>query len=157
MRPIDPIERLWAKKKVPRFEVGDTVDVHVRIVEGDRERVQVFSGTVIARRGQGVTETFTVRRIVGGEGMERIFPIHSPRIVDIRVRKRGRVRRAKLHYLRERVGRATKVAERTGGDREPAAEPEAKPAGDAQAAAEPQSAASPAPQPEPQGEAARKP
>ncbi len=114
MRPLDPIEKGWLRKKVPRFSVGDTVDVHVRIVEGDRERIQIFSGIVIARRHQGPSETFTVRRIVQGEGVERIFPLHSPRVVDVVVVKKGKVRRAKLHFLRGRTGRATRVEERLG-------------------------------------------
>jgi large subunit ribosomal protein L19 len=95
------------------FEVGDTVNVHTRIKEGDKERVQVFNGTVISRcRGQGaVNATFTVRRMVAGEGVERIFPVHSPRVVKVEVVRRGRVRRAKLYYLRDRVGKSTKVRE----------------------------------------------
>lgn len=92
--------------------MGDTVDVHIRIVEGDKERTQVFRGIVIGRRGSGINESFTVRRLVAGEGVERIFPLHSPAIEKIVVKKRGRVRRAKLYYLRDRTGKATKVAER---------------------------------------------
>jgi len=99
-------------KKRPDFQVGDTVDVHVKIVEGENERVQVFRGTVLARKGKGVRETFTVRRIVQGEGIERIFPLCSPRVVKVEVKRRGKVRRAKLYYLRERVGKGTKVKER---------------------------------------------
>ncbi len=114
MRPLESIEKDWLRKKTPRFDVGDTVDVHVRIIEGDRERIQVFSGIVIARRHQGPSETFTVRRIVQGEGVERIFPIHSPRVVDVVVVKKGKVRRAKLHFLRGRTGRGTRVEERLG-------------------------------------------
>jgi large subunit ribosomal protein L19 len=94
------------------FDVGDTVDVHCRIVEGDKERIQVFTGTVIARRGGGAGESFTVRRIVQGEGVERVFPLNSPRVEKIAVRKTGRVRRAKLHYLRGRTGKAARLAER---------------------------------------------
>jgi len=97
---------------LPKFEIGDTVDVHQRILEGNKERVQVFSGTVIARRGEGVREMFTVRRIVQGEGVERIFPIASPKIAKIEVKRGGRTRRAKLFYLRDRVGKATKLKER---------------------------------------------
>jgi len=115
MRPLDPIEKDWYRKKRPRFDVGDTVDVHVKIIEGDRERIQVFSGIVIARRHQGLSETFTVRRIVQGEGVERIFPLNSPRVVDVVVVKKGKVRRAKLHFLRGRTGRATRVQEKLGG------------------------------------------
>jgi len=112
MRPLDHIEKEFLKKRVPRVDVGDTVDVHVKILEGDRERVQIFTGIVIAKRHEGLGETFTVRRMVQGEGVERIFPIHSPRVVNIDVKKKGKVRRAKLHYLRERIGRATRVEER---------------------------------------------
>jgi large subunit ribosomal protein L19 len=115
MRPLDFIEKDWLRKKSPRFSVGDTVEVHVKIIEGDRERVQIFTGIVIARRHEGLSETFTVRRIVQGEGVERIFPLHSPRVVDVAVKKKGKVRRAKLHFLRGRTGRATRVEERIGG------------------------------------------
>jgi large subunit ribosomal protein L19 len=97
---------------LPQFQIGDTVDVHQRILEGQKERVQVFSGVVIARRGEGVREMFTVRRIVQGEGVERIFPIVSPKIAKIEVKRTGRVRRAKLFYLRDRVGKATRLRER---------------------------------------------
>src|SRR5262245_21521765 len=114
MRTLDPVEKEFLKSNAPRFDVGDTVDVHVKIVEGDKERIQIFTGIVIAKRHQGLSETFTVRRIVQGEGVERIFPLHSPRVATIEVKKQGKVRRAKLHYLRERVGRSTKVEERTG-------------------------------------------
>lgn len=94
------------------FTVGDTVDVHCRILEGNKERVQVFSGVVIARRGQGMGETFTVRRIVQGEGVERTFPLNTPKIAKIEIKRHGRVRRAKLFYLRERTGKATRLRER---------------------------------------------
>jgi large subunit ribosomal protein L19 len=114
MRPLDSIEKDWLRKKLPKFDVGDTVEVHVKIVEGDRERIQIFTGVVIAKRHQGLSETFTVRRIVQGEGVERIFPVHSPRVADITVKKKGKVRRAKLHFLRERTGRGTRVEERLG-------------------------------------------
>jgi len=114
MRTLDPVEKEYLKTGVPKFDVGDTVDVHVKIVEGDKERIQIFTGIVIAKRHQGLSETFTVRRIVQGEGVERIFPVHSPRVATIEVKKQGKVRRAKLHYLRERIGRSTKVEERTG-------------------------------------------
>src|SRR5437867_13338100 len=97
---------------LPDFQVGDTVDVHQRILEGQKERVQVYSGTVIARRGEGVREMFTVRRIVQGEGVERVFPLNSPTIAKIEVKRTGRVRRAKLYYLRDRVGKATRLRER---------------------------------------------
>ena len=100
------------KKQVPKFEIGDTVDVHVRILEGQKERTQIFGGTVIARRGSGMNEMFTVRRIVQGEGVERTFPLHSPKIAAVEVKRSGQVRRAKLYYLRDRVGKATKLRER---------------------------------------------
>jgi large subunit ribosomal protein L19 len=93
------------------FNIGDTINVHVKIVEGSKERIQVFSGVAIARRGTGTGETFTVRRIVSGEGVERVFAICSPRLEKIVVAKRGRVRRAKLYYLRDRVGKATRIKE----------------------------------------------
>lgn len=102
----------YMKKRVPVFHVGDTVEVHYRIREGEKERVQKFQGTVIRRSGGGTAETFTVRRIVAGEGVERIFPLHSPNLVDIKVLSFGRVRRARLYYLRQRVGKATRVKER---------------------------------------------
>jgi large subunit ribosomal protein L19 len=94
------------------FEIGDTVDVHQRILEGQKERIQVFSGVVIARKGEGMRESFTVRRIVQGEGVERIFPLQSPKIARIEVKRTGEVRRAKLYYLRKRVGKATRLRER---------------------------------------------
>ena len=93
-------------------EIGDTVDVHTKILEGQKERVQVFTGTVIARSGQGVRETFTVRRMVAGEGVERKFPIHSPRVAKVEVKRSGVVRRAKLYFLRDRVGKAVRLKER---------------------------------------------
>src|SRR5437763_346171 len=96
---------------IPKFEVGDTVDVHVRILEGNKERVQVFNGTVIARRGEGAREMFTVRRIVQGEGVERIFPVVSPKIAKDEVKRTGKTRRTKLFYHRDRVGKATKLRE----------------------------------------------
>jgi len=146
MRTLDPIEKEFLKAKVPLFDVGDTVEVHVKIVEGDKERIQIFTGIVIARRHQGLSETFTVRRIVQGEGVERIFPVHSPRVAAIEVKKKGRVRRAKLHYLRERMGRATKVEERTGAVEALAA------AGRAEAKAEAKAETKPEPTPEPKPE-----
>src|SRR6266480_1815953 len=106
------VEEKYAKKELPTFAIGDQVDVHQRILEGQKERIQVFSGTVIARRGDGLRETFTVRRVVQGEGVERIFPIHSPKIVNIEVKRTGEARRAKLYYLRKRVGKATRLRER---------------------------------------------
>lgn len=111
---LDAVESKSLKKDIPHFEIGDIVDVHCRIKEGDKERIQVFSGTVIARKGRGINETFTVRRMVGDEGVERIFPVHSPNITDIRPVRSGKARRAKLYYLRERTGKAVKLAHRHG-------------------------------------------
>jgi large subunit ribosomal protein L19 len=108
---VKEIEQQFMKKEVPQFRVGDTVDVATRIVEGDKERLQTFSGTVIMRKGSGITETFTVRRIVNNEGVERIFPVHSPLIASITVKRSGQTRRAKLFYLRDRVGKATRLSE----------------------------------------------
>jgi large subunit ribosomal protein L19 len=106
------VEDNAARKDVPTFEIGDQVEVHQRILEGQKERIQVFSGVVIGRKGSGMRETFTVRRIVQGEGVERVFPLHSPRIAKVEVKRTGRVRRAKLYYLRDRVGKATRLRER---------------------------------------------
>src|SRR6185295_15965037 len=114
MRPLDAIEKDWQRKKPAKFDVGDSVDVHVKIIEGDRERIQIFAGVVIAQRHEGLSETFTVRRMVQGEGVERIFPMNSPRVVEVAVKKKGNVRRAKLHYLRDRVGRGTRIEEKLG-------------------------------------------
>lgn len=108
---IDYVQQPYLKSNVPVFHVGDTVDVHCRIVEGDRERIQIFNGVVIARSGRGIDESFLVRRIVANEGVERRFPVHSPNVVDVRVRRRGKVRRAKLYYLRYRIGKARKLRE----------------------------------------------
>jgi large subunit ribosomal protein L19 len=109
---IENVEQAYLKKETPSFDVGDTVDVATRIIEGDKERTQIFSGVVIMKRGQGVNETFTVRRIVNNEGVERIFPLHSPFIAGVTVRRGGETRRAKLFYLRNRVGKATRLAEK---------------------------------------------
>ncbi len=112
---MDVIANLTAdqlKSDVPQFSVGDTVRVHVRIREGERERIQVFEGTVISRSNSGISETFTVRRISYGVGVERVFPLHSPNIAKIETVRKGRVRRAKLYYLRDRVGKASKVKEK---------------------------------------------
>ena len=107
------VEDNTARKGDPfKFDVGDQVDVHVRILEGEKERIQVYSGTVIAKRGGGAREMFIVRRIVQGEGVERIFPMHSPRIANVEVKRSGKVRRAKLYYLRERVGKSVRLRER---------------------------------------------
>ncbi|MBP3695925.1 MAG: 50S ribosomal protein L19 [Clostridia bacterium] len=99
------------KSEVPAIEIGDTVKVHVKIREGEKERIQVFEGTVIARRGSGVSETFTVRRLSYGVGVERVFPLHSPNVAKVELVRHGRVRRSKLYYLRDRVGKAAKVKE----------------------------------------------
>jgi large subunit ribosomal protein L19 len=149
MRALEAIEKDWLRKKAIKFDVGDTVDVHVRIIEGERERIQVFAGIVIAKRHQGLSETFTVRRIVQGEGVERIFPVHSPRVSDVVIKKKGQVRRAKLHYLRERVGRGTRVEEKLGAVIEkaapaPKAPPPAPAAAPAPEAAKPAEAKAPA-------------
>jgi large subunit ribosomal protein L19 len=106
---LDAVERKKLKKNIPYFEVGDTVDVHCRIKEADKERIQIFTGTVIGRRGRGINETFTVRRIVNDEGVERVFPLHSPGIVDIRPVRSGKKRRAKLYFLRKRTGKAVRL------------------------------------------------
>jgi large subunit ribosomal protein L19 len=112
---LELVEKTSLRESVPDFEIGDTVDVHVRILEGDKERIQIFNGVVIARSGGGVREVFTVRRIVAGEGVERSFPVHSPRIANITVKRSGKVRRAKLYYLRDRVGKAVRLKERVRG------------------------------------------
>ena len=112
MDQFSEVEKQWMKDEIPSFEIGDTVEVEVRIKEGDKERIQVFSGTVIARKGRGPAEVVTVRRIVQGEGVERTFPLHSPKVASIAVARRGDVRRAKLYYLRDRVGKATRVKEK---------------------------------------------
>ena len=106
------VEKSSLKPEIPKFEVGDTVNVHCRILEGDKERVQIFNGVVIARAGAGSRETFTVRRMVAGEGVERKFPIHSPRIAKVEVNRSGVTRRAKLYYLRDRTGKAVRLKER---------------------------------------------
>lgn len=106
------VEQASMKEEVPFFEVGDTVDVHCRILEGEKERIQIFNGVVIARSGSGTREMFSVRRTVQGEGVERKFPLHSPRIATIEVKRSAVVRRAKLYYLRDRVGKATRLKER---------------------------------------------
>jgi large subunit ribosomal protein L19 len=108
---IKHVEQKHLKQDAPQFQVGDTIDVHTRIIEGEKERIQVFSGTVIMKKGAGINETFTVRRIVNNEGVERIFPLHSPFIAKVVVRRGGETRRAKLYYLRDRVGKAVRLAE----------------------------------------------
>jgi len=106
------VEEESLREKKLKFRVGDTVDVHTRILEGDKERIQVFNGVIIATSGGGTRETFTVRRIVAGEGVERTFPVNSPKVAEIVVKRHARVRRAKLFYLRDRVGKATRLRER---------------------------------------------
>ena len=110
---IDAINAENVKKEIPEFSVGDTVKVMVKVIEGDRERLQAFEGTVIARKNGGISETFTVRRVSFGVGVEKTFPIHSPKVADIKVVRHGKVRRAKLYYLRERTGKAARVKEIT--------------------------------------------
>ncbi len=112
MNTLDQIEAGYLRDDVPDFSPGDTVRVHVRVAEGGRERVQVFEGVVIARSGGGLRETFTVRKISFGVGVERIFPVHAPIIQKLEVTRRGDVRRAKLYYLRDRIGKATRVKEK---------------------------------------------
>ena len=109
---LDAVESKSLKKDIPHFEIGDIVDVRCRIREGDKERTQVFTGTVIARKGRGINENFTVRRIVNNEGVERIFPINSPNVLDVRAIRSGKTRRAKLYYLRKRTGKAVRLAQR---------------------------------------------
>jgi len=111
---IDKIESEQMKNDIPAFRVGDTVKVHTRVIEGDKERVQIYSGIVIGRKGTGLNSSFTVRRVSYGEGVERVFPIHSPRIAKIEIERKGAVRRAKLNYLRNRKGKsATTVKEKS--------------------------------------------
>ena len=126
---LDKIESEQFRKQPANFNVGDSVRVHTKVVEGDKERIQVFSGVVIGRRGRGLNSTFTVRRISYGEGVERVFPLHSPRVDKVEVERQGNVRRAKLTYLRKRLGKgATLVKEK---------ERETKTSGDGSAAAKP--------------------
>ena len=106
------VEKSSLKTEVPEFEIGDTVDVHTKILEGSKERIQIFTGVVIARSGSGSREMFTVRRMVAGEGVERKFPLHSPRIEKVEVKRSSVVRRAKLYFLRDRVGKAVRLKER---------------------------------------------
>ncbi len=112
MKSVDRVEKKQMKENLPQFNPGDTVKVHVRVVEGGKERVQVFQGIVLRRKGGGMRETFTVRKISHGIGVERSFPLHSPNIAKIEVVRRGDVNRAKLYYLRKRVGRAARVKEK---------------------------------------------
>ncbi len=109
---LESVEASSLRKEVPYFEIGDTVEVHCRIKEGNKTRVQVFTGTVIGRKGRGMNENFTVRRMVGDEGVERVFPVNSPNIVDVRPVRSGKTRRAKLYYLRQRTGKGVRLAHR---------------------------------------------
>ena len=111
MNLLKALESEQLKENVPEFDSGDRVRVHVKVVEGEKERIQVFEGTVIARKHGGPSETFTVRRVSSGEGMERIFPLHSPNIEKIEILTKGMVRRAKLYYLRDRSGRGSRIRE----------------------------------------------
>ena len=132
----DKIESEQYRKDDAKFAVGDTVRVHTKVVEGDKERIQIFSGVVMGKRGHGLNETFTVRRISYGEGVERVFPLHSPRVDKVEVERKGSVRRAKLTYLRQRIGKgATLVKEKEG--RDVPAKAGAKPAAKVEAKAEP--------------------
>jgi large subunit ribosomal protein L19 len=121
----EQVAKLVAQRPVPAFQPGDTVRVSVKVVEGERERVQAFEGVCIARKNAGINSNFTLRKISYGEGVERIFPLYSPRITAIEVIRRGAVRRAKLYYLRGRTGKAARIAERDRGRRETAAETQA--------------------------------
>jgi large subunit ribosomal protein L19 len=112
MHPFIETQKTWLRSDLPPFRSGDTLRVNVRVKEGDKERIQAFEGVCIARRGSGVSETFTVRKISNGVGVERIFPVHSPMIGEIVVVRRGRVRRAKLYYLRQLTGKATRIKEK---------------------------------------------
>lgn len=114
MHLIEQLEKELGKRELPAVHVGDTVEVHYLIREGDKERVQLFIGTIIAFKGRGIRKTINVRRIVQGEGVERIFPLHSPRVKDVVITRRGEVRRAKLYFLRDRVGKKTRVKELLG-------------------------------------------
>ena len=126
-RIIEQIEQAHLKPNAPQFDIGDTVDVHTRIIEGEKERIQVFSGTVIMKKGAGMNETFTVRRIVNNEGVERGYPLHSPFIAKVVVKRGGENRRAKLYFLRERVGKAVRLTEkRKAGKKDDAAKPAAE-------------------------------
>src|SRR5213596_1977930 len=112
MHPFIETQKTWLRNDLPAFRSGDTLRVNVRVKEGDKERIQAFEGVCIARRGSGVSESFTVRKISNGVGVERIFPVHSPMIANIEVLRRGRVRRAKLYYLRQLTGKATRIREK---------------------------------------------
>ena len=122
MHPFIETQKEWLRKDIPPFRAGDTIRVNVRVKEGDKERVQAFEGVCIARRGSGVSETFTVRKVSNGVGVERIFPVHSPMIADLSVVRRRQVRRAKLYYLRRLTGKATRIRERKATNRGTGAE-----------------------------------
>jgi large subunit ribosomal protein L19 len=153
MSLIDSLEADLGKKSIPTVHVGDSVEVHYLIREGDKERVQLFIGMVIAVRRRGIRRNITVRRIVQGEGVERVFPLHGPRVQDVVITRRGDVRRAKLYYLRDRVGKKTRVRELLGerARRERAREQARRAAGDAP---DPQAPPAPEPPPAPEEEAA---
>ncbi len=136
MNRIQELEQELGKKRLPAVHPGDTVDVDYLIREGDKERIQVFSGTVIRIQGRGIRRSITVRRIVQGEGVERIFPLHSPRVQDVRITRRGNVRQARLFYLRDRVGKKTRVKELLGAKARRDQQVEAQARADESAAAE---------------------
>lgn len=112
MNVLEKLEKEQLKSEVPEFEIGDTISVHARIIEDDRERIQIFTGVCIGRKGTGVRESFTVRRVTYGLGVEKVFLIHSPRVAKVEVKRRGSVRRAKLYYLREKTGKKGRIKER---------------------------------------------
>ncbi|KPK71275.1 50S ribosomal protein L19 [candidate division TA06 bacterium SM1_40] len=112
MGAVESVEEGYLKKEIPDFKPGDTVRIHIRVIEGDKERLQPFEGVVIRRKGGGLRETFTVRKVTEGIGVERVFPLHSPSLAKIKVLRRGKVRRAKLYYLRGRRGKAARVEEK---------------------------------------------
>ncbi len=112
MNTMQFVEKQYMKDEVPEFKIGDTVKVHMRIVEGEKERIQIIEGVVIARKHDGIRETFTVRKMSSGTGVERVFPLHSPRVERVDVVRSGKVRRAKLYYLRKLKGKAARLAER---------------------------------------------
>ena len=112
MHEFSETEKTWLRAGIPPFRAGDTLRINVRVIEGEKERLQAFEGVCIARRGSGVSQTFTVRKVSNGVGVERIFPLHSPMISEIVVVRRGRVRRAKLYYLRHLTGKATRIREK---------------------------------------------
>lgn len=117
---LQAVEAPYLKPELPELAVGDTVDVHVRIVEGTKERIQIFSGVIISKKGQGISKSITVRRIVANEGVERVFPLHSPKVSKIEVLRQGHTRRAKLYYLRDRVGKKRRLRDRRRGVAVPA-------------------------------------